>query len=162
MRMDKFRTVALGLICFLVFGSSFGVASQDSDDALCVPVGDILIEPPESVEAKRSPVTFPHSVHFDTSCKTCHHKWDNSAELNGCMTSGCHDVVKAPKKAKGRPVDSETEIKYYKTAYHFLCIDCHKQVKLDNQKLVKSGKVLSDQLPATGPTGCVGCHPKEE
>jgi hypothetical protein len=81
--------------------------------------------------------------------------------LTGCMTSGCHDLAALPKKGEGKPVDAEAAMKYYKTAYHEMCIGCHKEIKQKNKALAASGKVLEDKLPSTGPTSCNECHPKE-
>jgi len=159
--MDRLRGVALCLIIILVCGSSWVIAAQEAEDTLCIPVEEITLEPPESVEAKRSHVAFPHGVHFDYSCKTCHHKWENDAALKGCMTSGCHDLAKSPKKAAGSAIDAITAVRYYKTAYHDKCIGCHKEIEKKYQKVVASGKVLREQLPRTGPLGCKDCHPKE-
>jgi len=160
--MDRLRMAAWCLIIMLAFGGSWVIAAQDSEDKLCIPVESITLKAPESVEAKRAEVEFPHSVHFDYNCKTCHHKWENDANLTGCMTSGCHDLAQSPKKAKSRIVDPKAVMKYYKTAYHNKCIGCHKQIKMKNEALAASGKVLKDKLPNTGPTSCKGCHPKEE
>ena len=159
--MNRFRTVVFFLIVVLVCGSSWVVVAQDSEDQLCIPLDIIELAPPESVEAKRSTVEFPHAVHFDYSCQTCHHKWENDENLTGCMTSGCHDMAQAPKKEAVKADDADAELKYYKAAYHAMCIGCHKEIKKQNEALAASGKVLRDKLPATGPTGCNGCHPKE-
>jgi hypothetical protein len=48
----------------LVFGSITMVVGQETEDEMVVPMGTIVLEPPESVEPKRSAVEFPHSVHF--------------------------------------------------------------------------------------------------
>ena len=160
--MKRLHGVALCLIVVLVCGSSWVIAAQESEEALCIPLEEIILEPPESVEAKRSPVAFPHSLHFDYNCKTCHHKWENDASLKGCMASGCHDLAESPKKnAKGDAVDAQAAVRYYKSAYHDACIGCHKKIEKENRELAASGKVLSDQLPRTGPIGCNECHPRE-
>ena len=106
-------------------------------------------------------VEFPHALHFDFSCQTCHHKWEKDANLTGCMTSGCHDLDKAPKSEAAQAEEKDDALKYYKSAYHAMCIGCHKEMHQQNEALAASGKVLRDKLPATGPTGCIGCHPKE-
>jgi hypothetical protein len=81
--------------------------------------------------------------------------WEGDAEGLSCTTSGCHDLVELPKKA-----DPDEAILYYKNAYHELCITCHKKIKVKNQQLVRSGSILKDKLPPTGPTGCTECHPQ--
>jgi hypothetical protein len=159
MDMLKYRFTVVSLILILIFSGSWVVASQDSEEGFCVPTGVIELFAPDSVESKRSPVEFPHAAHFDYNCKTCHHKWKNDSNLSGCMATGCHDGAKSPKKA-GK-TDPEAVIKYYKNAYHVMCIGCHKQIQIDNKKLAVSGKILSSKLQNAGPTGCVGCHPRE-
>ncbi|MGD8883230.1 MAG: hypothetical protein PVI82_15140, partial [Desulfobacterales bacterium] len=58
----------IGLLCLcfsmvLVFGSIAMVGGQETEDEMVVPMGIIVLEPPESVESKRSSVEFPHSTH---------------------------------------------------------------------------------------------------
>ena len=77
------------------------------------------------------------------------------------MVSGCHDVQEAATKSKqGTPARAE-EIRYYKKAYHELCIGCHKIMKLKNKNIEMSGEKIDGPLPSVGPTSCVECHPKE-
>lgn len=159
--MNRLRGMALCLITILVCSGSWVIAAQEAEDTLCIPLEEITLEPPESAEAKRSHVAFPHAVHFDYNCKTCHHKWDNDAALKGCMASGCHDLSQSPKKTEGGAVDAEAAMRYYKTAYHAKCIGCHKEIEKKNKKIAASGKVLAEKLPRTGPLGCNECHPKE-
>jgi len=113
------------------------------------------VAPPVGVSARRSAVAFPHSRHFNYRCKTCHHKWDGHTQVKSCSASNCHNGLSAPKKDSKAPFD-----RYYKTAFHQSCIGCHKETKIQNQKLEASKTVLRDTLARTGPTGCVQCHPK--
>lgn len=132
-----------------------------ADDEMCVPIGEITIEPLTD-EAKRSEVTFPHAMHFNYSCQTCHHKWDNKSIISSCTTSGCHDLDKTPKMENGKPVkDPVLQARYYKKAYHDMCIGCHKEIKKRNKAIEASKASLGEKLPPTGPTGCNQCHPKE-
>ena len=126
-----------------------------------VPMGTITLSPPGSVEAKRSDVEFPHATHFGFECRTCHHKWEGPEVIQGCTTSGCHDVEVSPIKSGQKNVPKEESIKYYKSAYHQMCIGCHKEMKRVNKELEMSLKKLPSELPITGPTGCFQCHPKE-
>ncbi|MCG6892009.1 MAG: cytochrome c3 family protein [Desulfobacteraceae bacterium] len=142
----------LGLIVVL----SVAAVGMVSGEELCIPTGTFTIHPPESVEPQRAPVDFPHSLHFSYNCQECHHNWEGDAGLTGCMTSGCHDLEEAPESP-----DSPDAVYYYKNAFHTACIGCHKSILQNNQKLAASGRVLSDKLPATGPTSCVACHPKD-
>ncbi|MDM8537479.1 cytochrome c3 family protein [Desulfobacterales bacterium HSG17] len=150
--------LAVGLVFAAI---SVGIASESTDGELVVPLGIIDLEAPEGVEAKRAAVEFPHSQHFSYACQECHHTWDGGAELNGCMTSGCHDITEAPKKSL---VDGEFTgegITYYKYAFHESCVGCHREIKKAN--LEESEKILPDnnKIQATGPTGCIQCHPAD-
>ena len=156
--------ISIGVFCLilaLIFGNALVVSGKSEDEEMCIPMGNIKLEPPDSVEAKRSAVDFPHSTHFVYSCQTCHHQWELDAPIESCTTSGCHDGVEAPTKV-GKGVDEDLAVSYYKTAYHKMCISCHKEIKSQNKKLEMSGQVLKEKLPNAGPTGCNDCHVKEE
>lgn len=132
-----------------------------ADDEMCVPMGEITIGPLTD-DAKRSEVAFPHPVHFSYSCQDCHHKWDTKSPIAGCTASGCHDLEQAPKTDDGKPVkDDVLNIRYYKKAYHDMCIGCHKEIKRKNKVMEASKASLGEKLPPTGPTSCKQCHPKE-
>ena len=132
-----------------------------ADDDMVVPLGEITLEPLVD-EGKRSDVVFPHGVHFGYSCQSCHHTWTGEAPVVGCTTSGCHDLTEAPKTEDGKLVkDPQIKIRYYKNAYHDMCIGCHKEIKKKNKELEASNAALGEELPATGPTSCNECHPKE-
>ena len=135
---------------------------HETEDVMCLPMGTIVLGPPESVESKRASVDFPHSKHFVYDCKTCHHKWKGDAKIQDCTTSGCHDVQESPLKSKKGKIDRELAVRYYKTAFHKQCIDCHKQMKAKNKELEMSQRMLEAKLPETGPTTCVKCHPRQE
>ncbi len=140
----------------MVWGSQLIAA-----DEMCVPMGEMTIEPLVE-EAKRSEVTFRHKVHFGYNCRKCHHKWSGQEPITGCATSGCHDLDISPKAKDGKPTkDPLLKIRYYKSAYHQMCIGCHKEIKLKNKKMEAAKASLGEKLPATGPTGCNQCHPKE-
>jgi len=157
------RRLGLLMLCSLVvliFGSSWVVADQKagkSEDSLTVPLGAIELSAPEGVETKKTSVEFPHARHFGYSCQTCHHSWDFGPEVSGCMTSGCHDLIKAPKKS-----EKVSAVMYYKKAFHQKCISCHREIKKQNLAMEKKIVAGSDKikLQNTGPTGCRECHPK--
>jgi len=160
--MHKIRFIGLILIV-LIFGSSLIVSGQDKGDDLCIPMGSILLEPPESVTAKRPAVEFPHSRHFDFNCIECHHKWDKESQIENCTTSGCHDLLETPKKANKKSVSEEESILYYKNAFHKACIGCHKDIKAKNL-LAESRLRVSDKstiIKNVGPTTCKTCHQPE-
>ena len=157
--------ISIGIFCLilaLIFGNAMVVCGESEEETMSVPLGIITLEPPDSVEDPRPSVDFPHSIHFDYSCQTCHHKWDKETPIAGCMTSGCHDITEAPKKSERLQSDENLAARYYKTAYHKMCINCHKEIKAQNEKLELSGRVLVDNLPNSGPTSCRACHVPEE
>ena len=158
--------ISLGVFCLvlaIILGNAMVVTGSGDAEEMCIPMGTIVLEPPQGVEAKRTPVDFHHPTHFDFSCQTCHHKWvEMDQPIVGCSTSGCHDVTEAPKPSEAGAVDKELAARYYKTAFHNLCIGCHKEIQIQNKALEMSGRVLKENLPNAGPTGCVQCHPKEE
>ena len=133
--------ISIGVACLIlafIFGNTVIVSGQGEDGEMCIPMGSILLEPPESVEAKRPPVNFPHATHFGFQCQTCHHAWEVDVPVVSCTTSDCHDGVISPTKAKreGTGEDlQELAVSYYKSAFHKMCISCHKEMKIQNKKL---------------------------
>jgi len=158
--MHKLSYFLLGIIVFMLIGSTAVVFGQDEEDMI-VPMGYITLSPPDSVEAKRADVEFPHSTHFGFDCRTCHHKWQGKEVIQGCTTSGCHDVAVSPTVSKKGNVPPDQAILYYKAAFHQMCIGCHKEMRAVNKELEMSYRKLDKELPRTGPTGCIECHPKE-
>ena len=161
--MQKKGLLCLCLSMVLVLGSIALVVGQETEDEMLVPMGVIVIEAPESVEAKRSPVDFPHSTHFvSVDCRTCHHTWQGTEIIKGCSTTDCHDVTVSPTKSGKGGSNPDLAIRYYKTGYHQMCIGCHKEIKIQNIQLETSYKELKETLTIPGPTSCIQCHPKEE
>ena len=150
--------VALTILLTLV---SLEVYGENEGGEMVVPMGIITLRAPEGVESKRSPVNFPHARHFQTDCRSCHHKWQGTEQIKGCMTSGCHDLTEAPEKASSYLSYSDVAIRYYKYAYHKACIGCHREIKAQNQALAESYQVVAEQLPSAGPSGCIECHAAE-
>lgn len=131
-------------------------ADQVASEELCIPLGTITLSPPQDVERKKSDVEFPHDAHFDYSCKRCHHTWEGDNQISGCSTSGCHDS-----SLPLLTTEPSQSYRYYKNAYHDMCINCHKEIQVSNEKLEMSKKSLDKPLPKTGPVGCVQCHPEK-
>ena len=149
----------VGVAVLAVF--SFGlVIADESEDSLCIPMGTIVLEPPDQVESKRAAVDFPHATHFDYTCSTCHHTWEGDSPVQSCMASGCHDLAINPKKSEGSSVTPELAMRYYKEAYHSACIGCHKEIKQQNQAIEKSYRTATLPIQSSGPTSCSECHPK--
>ena len=123
--MQKVGIFVMCIMMAIVFGSVLVVSGEEDAEDMCVPMGTIVLSAPDGVEQKRASVEFPHSRHFGFECQTCHHKWEGTNEIKGCMTSGCHDVTEAATKSRqGTPLRAE-EIRYFKKAYHESCIGCH-------------------------------------
>jgi len=153
------------LLCVLtvtLFTGGSWVSAKKTMDAIHLPVGILTVSAPRGVVPLRSPVTFPHSLHFDYSCKTCHHTWDGLTPVKSCATSGCHDQAAIPKDKEKKAASPTPDLRYFREAYHQNCITCHKRLETKRRQLEKSGRVLKAPLPATGPTGCIGCHPRTE
>ena len=153
------------LLIGIVACASLGVAVAGDDAAgngeMIVPLGVITLAPPDSVEAKRANVAFNHGKHLTLACNSCHHTWEGTQPIKGCMTSGCHDLDTLPRKADSKVIDKEQAVHYYKNAYHGQCIGCHKQMKMENEAKAKTLASMDEKLPVTGPIGCIECHPKE-
>ena len=161
--MLKLRTVVLCAV-MLVFGVAFLASGQDTVDEITVPLGTITLEPPESIEGKKTPVDFPHSKHFMSNCTACHHTWEYDTEILSCTTADCHDQVNAPQKKKSGDSDKLTAMLYYKNAFHKRCIGCHQDIKKKNKAEEKKPRYSDKktQIAKSGPVSCAGCHPKEQ
>ena len=150
--------VAVALL--VLMGITWGMALA-ADEEMCIPLGEITLAS-LAQEPKRAEVAFPHAVHFSYRCQTCHHTWTGNDPIAGCTTAQCHDLNESPKTEDGKPVqDPLIKIRYYKNAFHKNCIGCHKEIAKKNKIMEATRMPLDEKLPATGPTGCVGCHPKE-
>jgi hypothetical protein len=149
-------TAAVWIVLGLMGGAVWAAEVE-----MCVPMGTITLEP-LSADNQRVAVQFPHAIHFGYSCQECHHTWDRESTITGCSTSGCHDLAEAPKGEGGRPSkDAVLQARYFKNAYHSLCIGCHKAIAKENQKLQATRLPTDQKLAAGGPTGCIQCHPTE-
>ena len=158
--MRRLRLLVLCSLFVLIFGSTWVIADQKAEkskDSLTVTLGAIELSAPKGVEMKKSLVEFPHARHFSYNCQTCHHTWDFGPEVSGCMASGCHDLIQAPKKS-----DKVSAVMYYKKAYHQKCIGCHREIKKLNLAMEKKAGIGAGniKLQSAGPTGCRDCHPK--
>jgi hypothetical protein len=59
----------VGVAILAIF--SFGlVIAGESGESMCIPMGTIVIEPPDQIESKRAAVMFPHATHFSYTCNT--------------------------------------------------------------------------------------------
>lgn len=158
------RKIQIAGLCLIMMAAALAgstlVLGQGSDEDMVVPMGTIELNPPESVEPKKSPVEFPHARHFSFQCQTCHHTWTGAEPIVTCTTSGCHDVTDTAPKSTESAAKTSLGIEYYKTAFHNMCIGCHRKLRRRNLKLELSDQTLKEKLPLVGPTGCVGCHPQ--
>jgi hypothetical protein len=160
--LKSIMTVVGWFTIFIAGGlAAFAAETEVTMDAIYVPVGRIVLAPPVGVTPKRSAVAFPHSRHFDYTCKTCHHKWDRNSQVQSCTASKCHDQLSLPVKSKKAMAHRPEAIRYYKYAFHQQCISCHREIKIHNKKLERSRKKIKEPLQWPGPTSCVGCHQRE-
>ena len=161
--MIKSIMIVFALFIIFIAGgmATFAKETEVTMDAIFVPVGRLALAPPVGVTPKRSAVAFPHSQHFGYTCMTCHHKWDGNSQVQSCTASKCHDQLSPTLKDKKSLDYGPVAIRYYKYAFHQQCIRCHREIKMHNEKLERSRKRLSEPLQWPGPTGCVGCHPRE-
>lgn len=127
---------------------------ENSHESLAIPLGNMTIAAPEEVDAKRGSVEFPHGLHFDFACQSCHHDWDGESEVENCMTSGCHDETEP---SGSRNIKDPDNVLYYLAAYHNACVECHRD-KAKQAKTLEAKGVKESKLPKAGPVGCVGCH----
>lgn len=158
--MHKILMVFLCTLIIAVWGISLGMADDEavseSEETMCVPLGVLTLDPPDTVDPKRSPVDFPHALHFNFACMECHHEWTPEEEpIQSCGTSGCHELDTPPE-----PDSGDDAILYYKNAYHDLCLGCHREIKALNNKVAMTMGGSESQMKSTGPTGCILCHPK--
>jgi hypothetical protein len=160
--MLKSLLAIIGLFTIFIAGGliAFAEETEVTMDAIFVPVGRLALAPPVGVTPKRSAVAFPHSQHFGYTCKTCHHKWDGNSQVQSCTASKCHDQLSLPVKSKKTRTHRLETIRYYKYAFHQQCIGCHREIKIQNEKLERSMKKIKEPLQRPGPTACIGCHPR--
>jgi len=165
MTMQRTGILILCLMIALLTVGIWGIAGAgESESEMCIPMGSFAISAPDSVDPARPAVEFPHSVHFDYSCKECHHKWDNESPIQSCTTSGCHDLTESPEKPVRHLQYTSEAIKYYKFAFHKQCVGCHRDLKQQNRTVAEALRLNDKEtcLNATGPTGCKACHAVEE
>lgn len=131
--MHRFIMTVLTL-CVLTLGTALAWAAVDAP-------GDLKLQPPEGMKARKSFVDFSHASHgaAKIDCITCHHTWDGKSDVQSCAASGCHD----------QPGKKETNAFY--AAFHdkkseTSCLGCHKAEKKQGNKNV--------------PVSCKSCHPK--
>lgn len=164
-REGMLKSILTVVVLFTIFNAgalaAFAEETEVTMDAVFVPVGRLALAPPVGVTPKRSAVSFPHSLHFGYTCKTCHHKWDGNSQVQSCTASKCHDQLSLPVKSKRAGANRMETIRYYKYAFHQLCISCHRDIKIRNERLERSRKKIREPLQRPGPTSCVGCHPRE-
>jgi len=136
----------------LMAGNSLVVANAAQDE-LRFPTGTMTLTAPAHSQTKMSPVAFPHSTHFQFSCKSCHHEWDKVSPVEGCASAGCHEKLWA--SPPGSTPLGDKKVKSLTGAYHKVCRDCHRSL-LAEQKSQGRSKSMSR---ITAPVACEECHP---
>ncbi|MFQ5772598.1 MAG: hypothetical protein ACE5HX_18825, partial [bacterium] len=59
--------IIIGVLCLIlavIFGNAIMVTGQEPQDVMKLPLGKIVIKPPESIKPKRPPSYLTHSKHF--------------------------------------------------------------------------------------------------
>ena len=160
LRGIEMRRVNIAMVCLMIIAVFFANGLTAGEEEMCIPMGTLTLEPPAGVEQERASVNFPHALHFEYNCKRCHHMWDTTEEIKGCMTSGCHDQTTYTKKPLRKGTYDAAAMKYYKYAYHNNCRTCHVELKAKRTEMAMSYDE-PETLPKTGPVGCNECHPKD-
>jgi len=154
------KSILRNLLVIVVLFAS-GTVMADRPDAIYVPVGTLVLNPPSDIVAVRSPVSFPHSLHFSYACGQCHHKWNGLTKIKNCMAAGCHRELDPPKKSDKALAYDMDAIVYFKYAYHKRCIGCHKEIRATNKAAENNIMITGGRVTKIGPVGCVGCHERE-
>ena len=154
----KKRLTGTLLVVVIVFLAGSAAVSGDRLDAITVPVGTLVLNPPSGIVAVRSPVEFPHSLHFIYACNECHHKWNGLTPVKNCMAAGCHEALDPPKRSEKALAYDLEAMPYFKYAYHKRCIGCHKEIRAGNLASEQSIMGTGGRVSNSGPVGCVGCH----
>ena len=129
-----------------------------SDEVMSVPLGNMVLAAPEEVEAKRGDVDFPHGLHFQFACQSCHHDWDGESEIESCMS--CHDETEP---TGSRNIKNPDNVMYFLAAYHNICVECHRDLdkkRQDQIKKIAENKGMEKMMAPvkSGPVTCTGCH----
>ncbi|HKK91065.1 MAG TPA: cytochrome c3 family protein [Desulfobacteraceae bacterium] len=129
---------------------------QSSPGSIDIPLGAMTIHAPEDVWQKRASVSFPHDDHFNYSCKSCHHAWDGTSEIQNCTTSQCHDQTEPHPDT--RDINDPKNNDYFLAAYHKACIECHRDLQEKAETMTETAGTEKADLPPYGPVLCSGCH----
>ncbi|KKM00429.1 hypothetical protein LCGC14_1804510 [marine sediment metagenome] len=82
--------IIIGMLCLILavfLGTPMMVSGEEPEDIMSLPLGKIIIEPPESVTPKRPPSFLTHSLHFGYKCSKCHHTWEYNTRIKACGPS---------------------------------------------------------------------------
>ncbi len=155
------RTLIYAIAGLILLSPCSMGAADETWNSISVPLRTIILEPPDNTTPKFTPVYFPHPLHFDYSCRRCHHMWDGYTEIQNCASSQCHSRTTPPGSFGINEAQGEEYIRYYKNAYHDLCIECHKDLKTKQAPPPEDGKKEETaEKEKTAPTLCFECHPK--
>lgn len=148
--MTRYLFFAYSLAIILITGDL--IFAQESQDELSLPTGTMMLAAPAHSKTKMSPVVFPHSTHFQFSCKSCHHEWDKVSPVEGCASSGCHEKLWA--SPPGSTPLRDRKVKSLTGAYHRVCRECHRNQLEENKK--------NSMSTSTAPVTCEQCHPASQ
>jgi hypothetical protein len=149
----------LSVILVICFKGNYIAYCQEEALQICIPLGSLKINPPKGFVATKPSVDFPHSSHFDITCKVCHHTWDYDNQIAGCSSPGCHDLlIKEADEEKGVK-GAKPSPRFFRHAYHNSCIECHRSTR--RQAILKEKQEgtseTTEQLKIV-PLQCEDCH----
>jgi hypothetical protein len=155
--MTRCLIFTYSLAIILITGNSL-IFAQESMENFQLPTGTFMLTAPAHSQTKMTSVVFPHSTHFQFSCKSCHHEWDQASPVEGCAAAGCHENLWASPPGT-TPLGSK-RIKSLTGAYHKVCRDCHRS---ELEKLKDQGMSTKEAMSRfTAPIACEGCHPASQ
>ena len=97
-------------------------------------------------------VIFNHSGHamdYKITCVNCHHQLEAGAGAVNETCLDCHGREAIRTNRQNRRVPGEERAQSYLIALHKMCVDCHKEIKVDNSY-------------STVPVACWRCHIREK
>jgi hypothetical protein len=152
--MKKYVLFVCSLAIILMTGNSL-IFAKAAQDELRLPTGTMTLTAPAHSQTKMSPVVFPHSTHFQFSCKSCHHEWDQVSPVEGCASAGCHEKLWA--SPPGSTPLRDKKVKSLTGAYHKACRECHRsELKALKDQGMSEKKAMSR---FSAPLACEECHP---
>jgi hypothetical protein len=132
-------TVMLLMATTAVWGFSADAASY---------VFEYTFDDVDPIKIYAGPVTFAHLGHardYKIACARCHHTLDEGEAAVNEHCSDCHAEPGFIRGSEAEEMVDEMLLEHYLNALHRQCIDCHRELKIEDR-----------QRPV--PLGCTECH----